>query len=55
MHHKSFGTKILGVNQDNNSFTGTEDIGYYDYLGTRGKNSHRQIIVTGRYRAFAMS
>ena len=27
----------------------TEDIGYYDYLGTWGKNSHRQIIVTGRY------
>jgi len=25
----------------------TEDIGYYDYLGTRAKNSHRQIIVTG--------
>ena len=23
-------------------------IGYYDYLGTRPKNSHRQIIVTGR-------
>ena len=23
-------------------------IGYYDYLGTRPKNSHRPIIVTGR-------
>ena len=23
-------------------------IGYYDYLGTRPKNSHRLIIVTGR-------
>ena len=23
-------------------------IGYYDYLGTRLKNSHRPILVTGR-------
>ena len=29
--------------------TNTEDIGYYDYLGTRAKDSHRPIIVTGRY------
>ena len=27
---------------------GTVLIGYYDYLGTRPKNSHRPIIVTGR-------
>ena len=27
---------------------GTVLIGYYDYLGTWPKNSHRQIIVTGR-------
>ena len=27
---------------------GTVLIGYYDYLGTRTKNSHRPIIVTGR-------
>ena len=27
---------------------GTVLIGYYDYLRTRPKNSHRPIIVTGR-------
>ena len=27
---------------------GTVLIGYYDYLGTRPKNSHMAIIVTGR-------
>ena len=39
----SSGSALALFDRDN-----TVLIGYYDYLGTRPKNSHRPIIVTGR-------
>ena len=45
LHWISLSTWDLGQEE----IRATEDIGYYDYLGTRLKNSHRPIIVTGRY------
>ena len=37
-----------GRSVNSQSLLTTVIIGYYDYLGTRPKNSHRPIIVTGR-------
>ena len=39
---------LVGPNTESQLQSATVLIGYYDYLGTRPKNCHRPIIVTGR-------